>query len=73
LVIDCSEELQLQRLLAREQITIDFARKMLKSQVGRGQRLAIADDIIDNNGSLEHLYQQISALHQNYLTLAMKQ
>jgi len=41
----------------------------MASQATREIRLAAADDVIDNGGDLEHLREQITALHQKYLAL----
>jgi dephospho-CoA kinase len=66
LVIDVPEELQVARVrrrgLADEQI-----RRIIASQASRAERLAAADDVIDNAGSLEALQAQVRALHEKYL------
>jgi len=70
LVVDCEENLQRYRLKIRNgfsEIEID---KMLAAQARRQDRLAIADDIIDNNGNQAHLIQQVTELHKNYLQLS---
>ncbi len=73
LVIDCDPNLQKQRLLTRPQMTTILAEKILATQATRAERLAIADDIIENNGSITNLEQQIKAMHQQYLTCARAQ
>lgn len=70
LVVDVPRETQVQRLLARDGITDALARAMLDAQASREQRLAIADDVIDNSTSLDSLDGTVEALHQRYLTLA---
>jgi dephospho-CoA kinase len=45
-------------------------RAILASQATRAQRLAAADDVIDNGGALEALEVQVSRLNEKYLTLA---
>ena len=50
LVVDCEPELQLARLQARDGMTREQAQRMLAAQVTREQRLAVADDVILNNG-----------------------
>ena len=70
LVVDVPESLQLQRTMVRDEITQVQAQAMLDAQAGRQERLAIADDVIENTGSLEDLYRQIRQLHDNYTTLA---
>ena len=52
LVVDCSEETQIQRLLARDAETIEQARRILAAQASREERLQLADDVIDNGRGL---------------------
>jgi dephospho-CoA kinase len=70
LVVDCSEELQIRRLQARDGSTLEQARSILAAQVSRSARLAVADDIIVNDGDLASLRDQAAALHSRYLDLA---
>jgi dephospho-CoA kinase len=66
LVVDSPEETQLARVRERG-LTEDAVRSIMKSQVSRAERLAAADDVIDNAGTLEALRKQVGALHQKYL------
>ncbi|HEY2345272.1 MAG TPA: dephospho-CoA kinase [Xanthomonadaceae bacterium] len=70
LVIDVPRELQVTRLLARDGGTRDQAERILDAQATREQRLAIADDVIENDGTPEALAQRIAQLHETYLGLA---
>ena len=70
LVVDCPRETQLARLLRRDGITQQLAERMLAAQATREQRLAIADDVLDNNGTIDELPEKIAALDQRYLQLA---
>lgn len=70
LVVDVSPETQLQRTLARDKISRDQAESILASQASREQRLAYADDIINNDGDQNQLSPRIAELHQRYLQLA---
>ncbi|AFC85630.1 dephospho-CoA kinase [Frateuria aurantia] len=70
LVIDIDPALQLQRLLQRDGIGIELAERIIASQSSAAARLAIADDVIRNNGSESALDDQVAALHQQYLRLA---
>lgn len=70
LVVDCEAAAQLKRVMARDGIAADLARRMLAAQATRQQRLALADDVIDNRGDLEALARQVEALHGRYLKLA---
>ena len=67
LVVDCDEATQVARLLARDAETEDQARRMLAAQSSREERLAIADDIVTNDGSLDDTRKQVLALHRRYL------
>jgi len=70
LVVDCPEQVQIERICKRDNISSHQARAILVAQCSREQRLQAADDIIDNNQSLEGLTQDIHLLHQQYLSLA---
>ncbi len=70
LVVDAPEDLQLQRVQARDDLTPAQTRAILDSQAGREQRLAIADDVIVNDGGLERLREAVSALDRHYRELA---
>ena len=70
LVVDCSEETQLRRLLARDSESEAQARAILAAQASRDERLAIADDVIVNDGSLEELERSTEDMHRKYLDLA---
>ncbi len=69
LVIDCSLEQQIQRTSARDDVPPEQARSITDTQVSRSYRVAAADDLIDNSGSLEQLMPQVVALHKRYLAL----
>jgi len=70
LVVDCDEETQIRRLLARDTGSVDQARRILAAQSSRGERLAIADDVIDNNGDLATTREAVNSLDQYYRNLA---
>jgi dephospho-CoA kinase len=73
LVVDCEPELQLARLQARDGMTRAQADRMLAAQTSREKRLAIADDVIRNDGDLAGLRDQVEKLHRQYLELASAQ
>ena len=73
LVVDTAPARQIARLTARDGISNAQAQQMLSGQATPEQRLAIADDVIDNNGSAEALTPLVSQLHQQYLKLAATQ
>lgn len=66
LVVDVRPETQLKRLLNRDSITNELAKKMMGSQCSRKQRLKIADDVINNEESLKDLEQRVKTLHRLY-------
>ena len=68
LVVDCPIELQRQRLAQRDGITAAEIDRMLAAQASREQRLAVADDVIDNQTHVSQLQQQVQRLHQQYGT-----
>ncbi|WP_020207943.1 dephospho-CoA kinase [Gilvimarinus chinensis] len=70
LVIDCEESEQIQRAAARDNSDAERIKAIMATQLARTQRLAKADDILHNHGSLEDLVPQVEALHQEYLQLA---
>lgn len=70
LVVDVDETTQLSRLMSRDGSSSELACKIIASQASREQRLAIADDVIRNDGTLEELQQRVELLHHRYLALA---
>lgn len=70
LVVDCDEELQLQRLLARDAETVEQARRILSAQASRAARLAIADDVVNNDQGLDETRHQVLELDKRYRSLA---
>jgi len=70
LVVDCPGDLQVERVRQRSGLADEEIRRILRSQASREARLAAADDIIDNSGSLDALHKQVRELHASYLELA---
>lgn len=70
LVVDVSEDMQIQRTIARDLNSIEQVKAIMAAQLGRQQKLARADDVLNNNGSLAQLTPQILHLHQKYLELS---
>ena len=66
LVVDCQEDTQIRRLLERDTETLEQARRILAAQSSREQRLAIADDAINNDHSLAHVRNQVADLDRKY-------
>jgi dephospho-CoA kinase len=69
-VVDCPEELQVERVIARSGLAAAQVRAIMANQVARDARLAAADDVIDNSRDLAHLRRQVDALHARYVQLA---
>jgi dephospho-CoA kinase len=70
LVVDCPEAVQIERVMQRSGLPEMEVRAILAAQATRAERLAAADDVIDNSGAPEALGEQVSRLHEKYLTLA---
>jgi dephospho-CoA kinase len=72
LVVDAPEETQIERVRARSRLSADEVRAIMRGQISRAERLAAADDVIDNRGSRDALRKQVGALHRKYLQFAGK-
>lgn len=70
LVIDVSPETQLQRTMLRDNVSRQHAEQILAAQATREERLAVADDVIDNDGAPETIASDVARLHAQYLTYA---
>jgi len=66
LVIDCPESVQVARVMARNGLAEDQVKAIMAAQVPRAVRLAAADDVIDNGGTIESLVPQVDRLHGFY-------
>jgi dephospho-CoA kinase len=70
LVVDADESLQLARLISRDAVSEAEARATLAAQASRAARLAAADDVLVNSGTVAELRQAVDLLHRRYLELA---
>ncbi|MCU7815955.1 MAG: dephospho-CoA kinase [Candidatus Thiodiazotropha sp. (ex Lucinoma kastoroae)] len=70
LVVDCDESLQIERVAKRDRLSTAQIAQIIASQVDRQTRLRGADDVIENNGTLDTLIEATERLHQTYLKLA---
>ena len=70
LVIDASEDLQRQRAALRDGVSSEQINRIMAAQLTRAERNRRADDIVINHGDLADLYQQLYAVHQQYLQLS---
>jgi dephospho-CoA kinase len=69
LVVDVPEQVQIERLMARDACSADQARAILASQASRAERLARADDVLNNGGAIAELRRGVDGLHERYLGL----
>ena len=72
-LVDVPEATQISRLMQRDNINLTQAQAILQRQASRAQRLARADDVIDNQGAPDALPAQVNRLHADYLRLASTQ
>ena len=73
LVVDVPSEVQLARLMQRDGMTQEYALRALAAQAPRVQRLALADDAVDNTGSLDDLSRVIARLDRLYSALSARE
>ena len=69
-VVDCDEAMQVERVQRRSGLSADEVHRIIAAQVPRATRLAAADDVIDNSGSLSAIERQVRVLHERYLALS---
>lgn len=69
-VVDCPEDIQVERVVSRSGLEACQVRAIMAVQAQRADRLAAADDVVDNSGDLSNLRAQIVDLHGRYLALA---
>lgn len=70
LVVDAPEALQVERVGLRSRLAEEEVRSIMAHQLARAARLAAADDVIDNAGTLDALRQQVAVLHARYAKMA---
>lgn len=69
LVVDAPEAVQIQRTMARDQVSEEQVGAILKAQASREKRLEAADDVLVNDRDLKWLQREVERLHAFYLTL----
>ena len=69
-VVDCAEATQIARVMSRNNLPRDEVERILAAQATRAERLAAADDVIDNDGALADLPPRIERLHRQYLGIS---
>jgi len=70
LVVDCTEEEQVRRTMARSGLSAEEVREIMATQLQRTERLRRADDVLANDGDLPALHRRVAQLHAKYLDLA---
>lgn len=68
-VVDCSEEMQIERVMQRSKLPQKEVERILQAQISRQERLASADLVIENQSSLENLKAEVVKLHQKILQI----
>jgi len=69
-VVDCLEQTQISRVMKRNNLSQQQVQAIMRAQVSREERLAVADDIITNETDLNSVKKQVAELHQYYLNFA---
>ena len=72
LLIDATETLQIHRASQRDGQTVEQIHKIIQAQMPRAEKQRLANDIVLNDGHLDHLYNKLEVLHQQYLKRAMQ-
>lgn len=70
LVVDVPKETQIERTISRDRVSREHAEHILAAQATREQRLAVADDVIENTGTPGAIASDVARLHDRYLLLA---
>ena len=72
LIIDIPEKIQIQRACQRDNNSPEQIERIIQTQISRVERIRQADDLADNSGTLDDLYQQLDKLHCRYIDLSQK-
>ncbi|MCP4273672.1 MAG: dephospho-CoA kinase [Gammaproteobacteria bacterium] len=72
LLIDVSKDIQRLRVEARDNSSIEEINRIIKSQATREERIKVADDIIDNNSSVDDLEKAVKKMHNKYMKLIVE-
>jgi len=70
LVVDCTIEEQVSRVVHRDQCNESHVKKIINAQIDRDSRLSLADDIITNSGSTSLTKEKVALLHKKYTELS---
>ena len=72
LVVDCPEQEQIRRVQLRSGLAADEVRRIMATQLPRGERLAEADDVLDNSGPRSAIEPQVARLDRRYRAVAAR-
>lgn len=72
IVVDTDDEIRIKRTHQRDGRTEEQIKNIINMQIDRKNRLHLADDIINNNGDLNHLHEAVTQLHSRYNTITTK-
>lgn len=67
LVVDCDENMQIKRTMTRSQLTEQEVQAIMEAQTTRAARLKLADEVIENNGSMTELINKVNKLHKKFI------
>ena len=70
LVVTAGENTKIERVKQRSGLAKEEVLRIMATQLSDSERLKFADDVIENNSTLEHVYAEVEKLHQQYLTLS---
>ena len=70
LVVDCPEELQVSRVMRRNNMSAEQVRAIMATQASREKRLSMADDVIENDRGIDEVARKVEYLHAVYKKLA---
>jgi len=70
LVVTAKRDVKIERVKKRSQLSKEQIIKIMNTQLDDSARLSFADDVINNDSSIESAYQQVDSLHAQYLDLA---
>lgn len=71
-MVDVTPETQLRRTMQRDDVTREHVEQILAARATREARLAVANDVIDNNGAPEAIASDVARLHALYLQCALQ-
>ncbi len=67
LLIDCDESQQIERTSQRPGMTVELVQSIIAAQASRSFRRALANDIIENDGTIESLIEKVNEMHKKYV------